>query len=95
MVRPYVWFEVADLSASQLVRAVEPSTVAKAILSVPEAQWVLVSDSGQRDNVRCPEALLRHAEALGSEGVDLARVRSMLVNAPRALLGLSVEGTTP
>ncbi len=94
MVRPYVWFEVADLSTSALVRATEPSTVAHAIGSVPDAQWVLVSDSGQRDNVPSPKALMRHAQALTAAGVNIARVRAMLIDAPHSLLGLDVEGAT-
>ncbi|MCA9582672.1 MAG: hypothetical protein KC416_12815 [Myxococcales bacterium] len=83
-----VWFEVADLSASTLVNCTRAEIVAEAIVAVPDARWVLVSDSGQRENVPSPEALLRYGRALIEHGVSEETVRRMVVTEPRMLLGL-------
>jgi hypothetical protein len=81
-----VWFETAYLSISPLVRASSPEAVARLVLAVPEARWIMVSDSGQTANPPAPDALRAFAAALGEHQVSEARLRRMLVDEPAALL---------
>ena len=81
-----VWFETAYLSISPLVRASTAEAVARLILAVPDARWIMASDSGQTANPPAPEALRAFAAALLEREVNEERLRRMLVDEPAALL---------
>lgn len=81
-----VWFEAAYFTVSPHGNATM-AEVAGRIQSLPEARWVMVSDSGQRTNPRGPDALAAFARGLIDNGLDASRVRQMLVDEPRRLLG--------
>ncbi len=83
---PDVFFEVCDLSASAITHATTPAHVARHLSALPDAQWVLASDSGQRENVTSPAALARFAAALSAEGVDRRLLERMLRAHPARLL---------
>jgi len=80
------WFELAYFTVSSHGNATV-AEVAGRINELPDASWVMVSDSGQRTNPPSPEALSTFAGGLIDAGLDRARVRRMLVDEPRRLLG--------
>ena len=82
-----VWFEVAYLTVSPVAAAATIDAVAERILALPEARWIMVSDSGQVGNPPCPTALRRYAAALAGAGVSQERLRRMLVDEPARLIG--------
>jgi len=82
---PDVYFELCDLSCSPLTSATTPKAVAAHLSSLRSAQWVIASDSGQRDNLHSPAALMRYCAALMREGVDEAFLGRMLGSHPAAL----------
>jgi len=80
-----VWFETSFFTVSRGgVPDVTP--VAGRLRALPDARWVMVSDSGQPTNPRSPEALVAFARGLIEAGLDAARVRRMLADEPRRLL---------
>jgi hypothetical protein len=80
-----VWFETAYFTVSA-GGGLDVAEVAGRLRSLPDAQWVMVSDSGQPANPRSPDALAGFARGLIDAGLDAARVRRMLVDEPRRLL---------
>ena len=80
-----IWFEAASFTVSSHGNATV-AEVADRIRSLPDAQWVMVSDSGQRNNPKSPDALAAFAKGLIDVGIDAARVRRMLVDEPRGLV---------
>ena len=81
------WFEIAYFTISPNGNATAGKVVTR-VRQLPEAQWVLVSDSGQQDNLRSPDALTVIANALLEAGITQERVRRMLCDEPQRLLGI-------
>lgn len=81
------WFETVQLCISPLVGCATPKDIAGQLASLPDAQWILASDSGQRANLKSPDALHQLASALASEGVDETRLERMMRDEPLRLLG--------
>ncbi len=81
------WFEIAYFTISPNGN-LTAGEVATRILRLPAAQWVLASDTGQQDNLRSPDALTVYANALLKAGIPQERVRRMLCDEPRRLLGI-------
>ncbi len=82
------WFETAYITVSPLVRTSRMRDIAGGILSLPKAQWVLASDSGQKGNPPAPKALELLARGLERNGVSKSGIRKMLVESPKDLLGI-------
>jgi len=80
-----VWFEAAYFTISAK-GVLDVTQVAARLLALPDAQWVMVSDSGQPTNPRSPDALAEFARGLIDAGLDATRVRRMLADEPRRLL---------
>ena len=73
---------------SKMAGAATPGEVAAAICAVPDAQWVLASDSGQISNPLAPEALASTCCNLTSAGVERGLVSRMIRENPRELLAV-------
>jgi hypothetical protein len=86
LVGPRVWFETVYLEISPMVRATTPARIAAAVQRMPEAQWVMASDSGQKHNPPSPQALATFVGELSAHGVDEATLVKMLHDNPRRLL---------
>jgi hypothetical protein len=86
LIGPRVWFETVYLEISPMVRAATPAQIAEAVGSMPEAQWVMASDSGQKHNPPSPKALETFARELSAHGVEEAALVKMLRDNPRRLL---------
>jgi len=80
-----VWFETAYFTVSSK-GVLDVADVAERLRALPDARWVMVSDSGQPTNRRSPDALAEFARGLIDAGLDAARVRRMLADEPRRLL---------
>ena len=87
LIRPWVWFETVYLCISPLVQCTTAEHIAQSLLALPEANWIMASDSGQAGNPKSPEALSLFASQLQQHGVSETRLRRMLRQAPEALLG--------
>ena len=83
---PDVYFELCDFSCSPMANATTPAKVASLVSVLPNARWVMASDSGQRDNLHSPEALMRYCTALTREGVDQELLERMLNTHPTELV---------
>ena len=84
------WFELSYYSVSPLARATTPAQVASAVMTLPDAQWVMVSDTGQVGNPLSPDALARYCRKLAAAGVPEDELARMVVGRPRRL----VEGSS-
>jgi hypothetical protein len=80
------WFEVVQLSMAPMVASTTAKQIALQIAALPDARWILASDSGQAANVRCPDALSELAEALVAEGISRERVVRMMRDEPLNLI---------
>jgi hypothetical protein len=83
---PDVYFELCDLSCSAMTNATTPAKVASYLSALPQARWVIASDSGQRDNAHSPEALMRYCAALTREGVSHDLLERMVKTNPAELM---------
>ena len=81
-----VYFELCDFSCSPMANATTPAKVASYLSVLPNARWVMASDSGQRDNAHSPEALMRYCTALTREGVGQELLERMLKTHPAELM---------
>lgn len=84
---PRTWFEITYISVSEMAEAASPEQVGEAIERVPDARWIMATDSGQRGNPTSPEALAEFGRLLAGVGVDDAQIRAMMVDEPRRVLG--------
>ncbi len=80
------WFELSYYSVSPLARATTPAQVASAVAALPDAKWVLVSDTGQVGNPLSPDALARYCQELAVAGVPEDELARMVVDRPRRLI---------
>ena len=83
----WTWFEVAYFTVSPQGNS-DSGKVAAWIQQLPTAQWVVASDTGQQDNLRSPHALAAFGGELVNAGIPSVRVRRMLCDEPRHLLGI-------
>ncbi len=77
-----VWFEV-----SQLTRKIEAASleqVTRIIQRHEDAQWIMVSDSGQKSN-KAPEALITFRTELMQQGISERLIDRMMIAAPKEL----------
>lgn len=81
------WFETVQLCIAPMVACATPAEIAAQIAAVPEARWIVATDSGQKQNKRCPEALLDFANALLDAGVSRERLAQMMRAEPLAAIG--------
>lgn len=81
-----VYFELCDFSCSPMTNATTAAKVASYLSVLPNARWVMASDSGQRDNAHSPEALMRLCTALTREGVGQELLERMLKTHPAELM---------
>ncbi|MDP7079839.1 MAG: DUF6282 family protein [Candidatus Undinarchaeales archaeon] len=88
------WFELSYYSVSPLARATTPTQVAVAVTALPDAQWIMVSDTGQVGNPLSPDALARYCQELARTGVPEDELVRMVVDRPRRLVG-SAPGEQP
>lgn len=86
LAHPGTWFETVYLSVSAMTHAATPAHVAGLIKAVPEGRWILASDSGQKGNLRSPEAILKFISLLESEGISAAQIQRMIQTEPEAVL---------
>lgn len=65
MVRDWTWFEDSYVSISTLphLQSSTAERIAANIKSLPDARWILSTDSGQQNNLKSPEAIQKFAEA--------------------------------
>lgn len=89
LVRDWVWFETVYLCISPLVNCASIETIAGAMQALPDARWIVATDSGQKNNLKCPDALNEFSRQLIAQGVPAERLSRMLRDEPRALLELS------
>lgn len=77
-----VTFELCYLSLTEMTRATTASIMTRALAALPDARWVLASDSGQAGNPPSPVCLSRFAAALSAAGVTTERLSRMLRDGP-------------
>ncbi|NIR51507.1 hypothetical protein GWO43_23280, partial [candidate division KSB1 bacterium] len=80
------WFEISHLTYTEITRAASYDKVVSALKKHPEFKWVMVSDSGQTSNLKCPEALAQFASELRKRGVAEGELTQYLKENPRVLL---------
>lgn len=78
-----VWFEVSHFT--QKVDAAPIQRMAQIINNHPDAKWLVVSDSGQKNNI-APHALKDFRNLLLRQGVSRRMLYKMMVTSPQALL---------
>ena len=83
----WTWFETVQLCIAPMVACATPTEIAAQVAAVPEARWIVASDSGQKNNKRCPEALSDFASALLGAGVAHERLARMMRAEPIAVIG--------
>lgn len=83
---PSTWFEFAYLSVSPLVRARTTVEVAQVLKDFSEERSILVSATGQKENLKSPDALEQFAYELAEKGVKKERLKRMLKDSPKELL---------
>ena len=83
----WTWFETVQLCIAPMVACATPTEIAAQIGAVPEARWIVATDSGQKKNKRCPEALSDFASALLGAGVARERLARMMRAEPLAAIG--------
>lgn len=86
--------EFGYCTASPAWHYVTPEQVAETIRRVGASRCVLMSDVGQRHNPLPHEALRVFAQTVHEKGVPVEDVRRMIVDNPRALLGID-DGPAP
>lgn len=84
--RDWVWFETVQLCIAPMVACASIEQVAQGINELPDAHWILATDSGQKENVTAPEAISSFASQLHQQGIPATTIRRMLRDAPEALL---------
>ncbi len=82
----WTWFETCYFSISKLGKTKTADEIAAAIKKLPNARWILASDSGQIQNPGTPEALITFANALHSAGLERSTIERALKQEPEALL---------
>ena len=75
------------LVGKHAVECASPAQIARSINALPEARWILASDSGQAGNPKSPESLNLFAGLLHDHGVHEDRLRRMMQTEPANLLG--------
>lgn len=78
-----VWFEISHLTHK--IQAASIEKTARLIKKHPDAKWVMVSDSGQKDN-KAPDALENFRRLLLEQGIDENLLYKMTVTWPEELL---------
>lgn len=86
---PDVWFELAYIAVSELVACATFASTAALIAAVPDARWVLASDSGQAKNPPAPAALARYLAGLKQAGIAEPALVRMMTREPADLLGVA------
>ena len=87
MQRDWVWFETVQLCIAPMVNCASIEQIAQGISALPDARWILATDSGQKNNEHAPEAIASFASQLLAQGVDESMISRMLRDEPEALLG--------
>jgi len=83
------YFEVSHLTVSKLTKAAQVEDVADALKRHPELNWIMVSDSGQKDGYTSPEAMEEFYSQLKEQGVLEVDLQRYMTENPSELLGLS------
>jgi hypothetical protein len=93
---PGVWFERCYVSLTHRCGFTAVDTVADAIAEVGIDSTVLSTDLGQPDTPAPVDGLRLYADALRASGFNRDQIRRMMVDNPRALLGLEpFDAATP
>lgn len=80
------WFEVSHLTYTEITKAAPYEKVVDALKKHPDFNWIMVSDSGQKANLKCPDALVEFASQLRQRGVTKNNLTQYLKDNPRVLL---------
>jgi predicted metal-dependent phosphotriesterase family hydrolase len=80
---PGVWFEISHLT--QKIHAASMDRLTRMITRHPDANWVMVSDAGQKGNPS-PQALRQFRDQLTSRHISDQTIEKMMVHNPRSLL---------
>ncbi len=86
MIDDLTWFETTYFSICDIGKSVTPAEVAQKILAVSQAKWIMASDTGQKANLKSPQALVEFAKLLMEKGITRTQVERMLISEPRNLL---------
>jgi hypothetical protein len=79
---PGVWFEISHLT--QKIHAASMDRLTRMITRHPDANWVMVSDAGQKGNPS-PQALRQFRDQLTSRHISDQTIEKMMVHNPRRL----------
>lgn len=82
LIRDWIWFEECYISISKLVHCISVEEMASRIKALPDANWVFSSDSGQKENLKCPEAIADFAAQLEKQGVPTNIIERALREEP-------------
>lgn len=77
------WFEISHFT--QKIQAADIKKAARTIKDHPDAQWIMVSDSGQPGNPP-PEALRHFRDMLLEQGIGHRQIKKMMCSTPKELL---------
>lgn len=78
------WFGICYISLD--VHATTAEKVAMYLKALPDAQWVMSSDSGKVNSPKSPEALKIFSNELLKQGISEKRIKDMMVSQPKKLL---------
>jgi len=80
------WFEICYISLD--VHATTTKKVAKYLKALPDAQWIMASDTGKLNSPKSPEALNKFSNELLKQGISQNRIKDMMTSQPKRLLDL-------
>ena len=80
------WFELSHLTYSNVTKAATYHKAATALLQYPHYNWILVSDSGQKTNLKAPEALMEFYSRLHEIGIKKSHLVQYAQHNPNRLI---------
>lgn len=83
---PTTWVECSQLSVSKITNAASVEEVVKAIQDLPNLNWILVSDSGQKENIASPQALAGFGKELIAQGLSEEAFNRFVKTNPQRLI---------
>jgi hypothetical protein len=86
--KEWIWFEDSFISLSKIGQCSTADEIAAKIKAIPNAQWILSTDSGQKNNLKSPEAIDVFLQKLLAAGISEKRLFRMIREEPQQLLNL-------
>lgn len=87
-IRPWTFFEMAYLSISKAFGHTSAQKLANEMLMLPEANWIMSTDSGQEDNPIMPRCMNDFIEQMAKNALKAEQIKAFTQDNPRKYLNL-------